>query len=69
MAANSDGLGACGRSLGVTAPLYSTTLAADDLAAVLDSLSLGKISLYGDSYGTYFAQVFAVRHPERLRAL
>jgi pimeloyl-ACP methyl ester carboxylesterase len=62
-------IGACGRSLGATAPLYSTTLAADDLAAVLDSLSLGKISLYGDSYGTYFAQVFALRHPERLRAL
>ncbi|HEY6824110.1 MAG TPA: alpha/beta hydrolase, partial [Steroidobacteraceae bacterium] len=25
--------------------------------------------LYGDSYGTYFAQVFALRHPERLRTL
>ena len=62
-------IGACGRSLGASASLYSTTLAADDLAAVLDSLSLGKVSLYGDSYGTYFAQVFAVRHPERVRAL
>jgi pimeloyl-ACP methyl ester carboxylesterase len=62
-------IGACGRSLGAMAPLYSTTLAADDLAAVLDSLSIRQVSLYGDSYGTYFAQVFALRHPERMRAL
>ena len=26
-------------------------------------------NLYGDSYGTYFAQVFALRHPQRLRSL
>ena len=28
-----------------------------------------KINLYGDSYGTFFGQTFAVRHPERLRSL
>ncbi len=27
------------------------------------------MSIYGDSYGTYFAQAFAVRHPERVRAV
>ncbi|HET9329539.1 MAG TPA: alpha/beta hydrolase [Steroidobacteraceae bacterium] len=62
-------IGACGRSLGPAAPLYSTALAADDLAAVLDALGIGRINLYGDSYGTYFAQVFALRHPDRLRSL
>ena len=62
-------IGACGRSLGRSAPLYSTALAADDLAAVLDALGIGRINLYGDSYGTYFAQVFALRHPDRLRSL
>ena len=62
-------IGACGRSLGPAAPLYSTALAADDLAAVLDALAIGRINLYGDSYGTYFAQVFALRHPDRLRSL
>ncbi|HYM29392.1 MAG TPA: alpha/beta fold hydrolase, partial [Steroidobacteraceae bacterium] len=62
-------IGACGRSLGRRAPLYSTALAADDLAAVLDALGIGRINLYGDSYGTYFAQVFALRHPDRLRSL
>jgi pimeloyl-ACP methyl ester carboxylesterase len=60
---------ACGERLGPRAPLYSTTLAADDLAALLAALALGRIDLYGDSYGTFFAQVFAVRHPERLRSL
>lgn len=62
-------IGACGRSLGARAPLYSTALAADDLAAVLDALHIERIGLYGDSYGTYFAQVFTLRHPQRLRAV
>jgi pimeloyl-ACP methyl ester carboxylesterase len=62
-------IGACGRSLGSAAPLYSTTLATDDLAALLDALSIRSVDLYGDSYGTYFAQVFALRHPERLHSL
>lgn len=59
----------CGRQLGSTAPLYSTALAADDLAALLDQLGVAQINLYGDSYGTYFGQTFAYRHPQRLRSL
>ena len=62
-------VGACGTELGSRAPLYSTAYAADDLAAVLDALQIRTIDLYGDSYGTFFAQVFAVRHGERLRTL
>jgi pimeloyl-ACP methyl ester carboxylesterase len=62
-------IGACGRSLGATAPFYSTALAVDDLAAILEGLASGPVALYGDSYGSYFAQVFALRHGERLRAL
>ncbi len=64
-----EDIGACGRSLGTSAPFYSTTLAADDLAAVLDALKVARIDLYGDSYGTYFSQVFAQRHADRLRSL
>jgi pimeloyl-ACP methyl ester carboxylesterase len=60
---------ACGRSLGKRASLYSTAYAADDLAAVLQALGIRRIDLYGDSYGTYFEQVFAVRHPDVLRSL
>ncbi len=59
----------CGRSLGATAPLYSTAYAADDLAALLAALGRTGIDLYGDSYGTYFGQVFAYRHPTLLRSL
>jgi pimeloyl-ACP methyl ester carboxylesterase len=59
----------CGESLGERAPLYGTAYAADDLAAILDALSVRKIDLYGDSYGTYFEQVFATRHPSRLRSI
>jgi pimeloyl-ACP methyl ester carboxylesterase len=62
-------IGECGRSLGRRAPLYSTALATDDLAALLEALAIGRIDLYGDSYGSYFAQVFALRHPGKLRSL
>ncbi|HEY1312975.1 MAG TPA: alpha/beta hydrolase, partial [Steroidobacteraceae bacterium] len=62
-------IAACGRSLGDRAPLYSTAYASDDLAAILDALEIGRIDMYGDSYGTYLEQVFAVRHPARLRAI
>ncbi|HVN99987.1 MAG TPA: alpha/beta hydrolase [Steroidobacteraceae bacterium] len=59
----------CGQLLGARAPLYSTTLATDDLAALIEALAAGPVDLYGDSYGTFFAQVFALRHPRLLRSL
>jgi pimeloyl-ACP methyl ester carboxylesterase len=62
-------IAACGRSLGASAPLYSAAYAADDLAAILDALGIRRIDLYGDSYGTYFEQVFAARHPNMLRSI
>jgi pimeloyl-ACP methyl ester carboxylesterase len=64
-----DNIGECGRELGAAAPLYSTALAADDLATLLTALGIDRIGLYGESYGTYFSQVFALRHPDRLRSL
>lgn len=63
------GVAECGEWLGSRAPLYSTAYAADDLAAILQTLELAKIDLYGDSYGTYFEQVFATRHPDALRSI
>lgn len=62
-------VGACGRSLGASSSLFTTAQAADDLAVVLDELSIATIDLYGDSYGTFFSQSFATRHPDRLRSL
>jgi pimeloyl-ACP methyl ester carboxylesterase len=64
-----EAVGACGRSLGRAADFYGTPLVADDLAAVLDALGIGQVDLYGDSYGSFTAQIFAQRHPERLRSL
>ena len=59
----------CGEKLGGASDLYGSAFAADDLAAVLDYLAIDRIDLYGDSYGTYFAQTFAVRHPTRVRTV
>jgi len=64
-----NAVGRCGRQLGDASDLYGTANAADDLADVLDALAIDAIDLYGDSYGTFLSQTFAVRHPDRLRAL
>ncbi len=63
------GITACGALLGNTSDLYGTGQGADDMAAVLDALGVSVINLYGDSYGTFFSQAFAERHPEHLRSL
>jgi pimeloyl-ACP methyl ester carboxylesterase len=62
-------VGACGRRLAGASDDYSSAIAADDLARVLDHLHVKKIDLYGDSYGTFFSQAFAARYPERVRTL
>jgi len=62
-------VGACGASLGERAALFSTAYAADDLAAIIEALEVVPIDLYGDSYGTYFEQVFVLRHPRALRCV
>lgn len=49
--------------------LFGTVDAVDDMAAVIDALGVGPVDLYGDSYGSFFAQAFAARHPEMLRSL
>ncbi len=61
--------GRCGRALGTRSDDYTSARSADDLAAVIHRLDLGRIDMYGDSYGTFFAQVFAGRHRELLRSL
>ncbi|MGF1667443.1 MAG: alpha/beta hydrolase [Acidimicrobiia bacterium] len=59
----------CGAQLGSSSDLYGTAFAADDMAAVLDALGIGVVDMYGVSYGTFFGQTFALRHPDRLRTL
>ena len=36
---------------------------------MIRALGLARVDLYGDSYGTFFAQVFAGRHPHLLRSI
>jgi pimeloyl-ACP methyl ester carboxylesterase len=59
----------CRSILGTRADDYGTIAAADDMEAVLNRVHASDVDLYGESYGTFFAQVFALRHPERLRRL
>lgn len=49
--------------------LFATAYGADDLAAVIRTLELGEVDLYGDSYGTYFVQDFVARHPGLLHSV
>jgi pimeloyl-ACP methyl ester carboxylesterase len=61
--------GRCAEQLGPRVDRYDTAAAVDDLADVLDALGIAQVDLYGDSYGSYFGQAFAVDHPGRLRSL
>jgi pimeloyl-ACP methyl ester carboxylesterase len=56
----------CGAQLGTHAGLYGSAQAADDLDALLTRLAIARVDLYGDSYGTFFAQTFVMRHPSRV---
>ena len=59
----------CGKQLGDHSDLYGSADSADDLAAVVRALGLGTVDLYGDSYGTFFTQVFVGRHPDLVRSV
>ena len=49
--------------------LYTTADAARDVALLLRRLEVGRVNLYGDSYGTYFSEVFTARYPGMLRSV
>ena len=73
--------GKCGRQLNHTrrlkggagyvqaSDLYTTADAARDVALLLRRLEVGKVDLYGDSYGTFFGQVFTARYAAMLRSV
>jgi pimeloyl-ACP methyl ester carboxylesterase len=71
---------ACGRQLNHTwryrgggwvhaSDLFNSANSARDVARVLRALRTGPVDLYGDSYGSWFAQVFASRYPALLRSV
>jgi pimeloyl-ACP methyl ester carboxylesterase len=51
------------------ADLFGTANIARDLADVIGRLGVGPVDLYGDSYGSWFAQVFMARYPALLRSV
>jgi pimeloyl-ACP methyl ester carboxylesterase len=59
----------CAAQLGAGRDVYDTSQSVQDLAAVLHALRISKVDLYGDSYGSYAAQAFALRYPHMLRSL
>ncbi|MCR3742632.1 Pimeloyl-ACP methyl ester carboxylesterase [Actinomadura glauciflava] len=62
-------VGECGRTLGVRARGYSSAETADDIDAVRAKLRIGRLDLFGESYGTYLMTVYAQRHPGRVRSV
>jgi non-heme chloroperoxidase len=50
-------------------PGYSAVADADDLAAFILKLNLGKVHVVGHSYGALTALFLAVKHPELIRTL
>ncbi|HEY2054007.1 MAG TPA: alpha/beta fold hydrolase [Solirubrobacterales bacterium] len=62
-------IGECANQLGPTYAGYTSAEAAEDMDQLRRALGLGKIFFYGDSYGTFFGQAYAVRHPDTLRGL
>jgi pimeloyl-ACP methyl ester carboxylesterase len=62
-------IGECANQLGPSFAGYTSAEAADDMNQVRRALGLGRIFFYGDSYGTFFGQTYAVRHPDSLRGL
>src|SRR4051812_7945675 len=49
--------------------LFATAYATADLSAVMKHLRLGRVDLYGDSYGTWFAQSFMSRYGGQLNSV
>lgn len=60
---------ACAATLGDAADRYGVVDVADDLDDVRAALGIDRIDLYGVSYGTEIAEVYALRHPTHLRSL
>jgi pimeloyl-ACP methyl ester carboxylesterase len=50
-------------------PAYSPAVDADDLAALVKKLQLGRVHVIGESYGAYTALFLAAHHPQTVRSL
>ncbi|MFF5110935.1 alpha/beta fold hydrolase [Streptosporangium sp. NPDC000509] len=57
---------ACVAHLGPRARFFTADQAVTDMNAVREALGVPKVTFYGISYGTVFAQAYATRHPDGL---
>jgi pimeloyl-ACP methyl ester carboxylesterase len=67
-----DEVAACARKIARqfgSPDLFATAYATADLAAVIRAMHLGRVDLYGDSYGTYFVQSFISRYQDLLHSV
>ena len=48
---------------------HSASIDADDLAALIRSLKLGRVRLVGHSYGAFISMFLALRHPDLVQSL
>lgn len=53
----------------ITGNRHSAYVEADDLAAFIDKLTLGRVHLVGTSIGAYTALIYAVRKPKKVLSL
>src|SRR5579863_497925 len=60
--------GADGRYMQASS-LFTSAPSAADLAAVIRHLDVPAVDVYGDSYGSWFAQVFASRYPSLVQSV
>jgi pimeloyl-ACP methyl ester carboxylesterase len=58
---------ACARRLGPRRGFYRTSDSVEDIEAVRAALGVEKLTLVGVSYGTFLAQAYAARYPERVK--
>jgi pimeloyl-ACP methyl ester carboxylesterase len=56
--------GICGRQLGANRLFYGTRDHADDVESVRQALGLGKIGVYGVSYGTKESEAYVMAYPQ-----
>ena len=59
----------CAAAIGRKRRFFSTSDTVDDLEALRRSLGVGKLTLDGVSYGTYVAELYALRYPQHVAGL
>lgn len=64
-----DTVAACAEELGPRIRHFTTDQVVRDMDAVREALGVPEISFYGNSYGTVFAQAYAIRFPDRTSAV